>query len=151
MSVKQTNCKLYTHYTGLEVSNPQFFFRSITINNKPPPQKFWSIWSIIRFWIFFINMSFIGPVLTKLSMFKLLRQNWRIVLILMQLNTKWTSNLEGNIFYANKFLELVGRPNIVATTTQFTGGSWPPGLGGWGWAHLSHNSSSLFSSLLECV
>ena len=42
----------------------------------------------------------------------------------MQLNTKWTSNLEGNIFYANKFLELVGRPNIVATTTQFIGGSW---------------------------
>ena len=42
----------------------------------------------------------------------------------MQLNTKWTSNLDGNIFYANKFLELVGRPNIVATTTQFIGGSW---------------------------
>ena len=43
----------------------------------------------------------------------------------MQLNTKWTSNLEEiYVFYANKFLQLVGRPNIVATTTQFIGGSW---------------------------
>ena len=46
----------------------------------------------------------------------------------MQLNTKWTSNLEGIIFYTNKFLELVGGPNIVATTTQFIGGSCIGGL-----------------------